>query len=266
MPATPPTFAPQQPLDTAVGSGLQLLGYNQDRDTAAPGDSVLLTLFWQKAGTTVPSTLALQLVDEEETAVNEWQIPLSRADFDLAQWQNGQRLRGQHFLRLPAGLASGRYHFVLEGVELGELAVTAPERVFEMPMVETAVSTHIPFTDPSHTTLTTLAGYTIYNLQSPISLELVWQANAEIPTRYRVFVHLVDENGSLITQSDGEPANWSRPTTGWAAGEYITDPHQLTLPVDLPTGPLTLRVGLYDPESGQRLQTPTGDFVTIPLP
>jgi hypothetical protein len=74
---------------------------------------------------------------------------------------------------------------------------------------------------------------------------------------------LVDENGQIIAQSDGEPANWSRPTTGWAAGEYILDPHSLTLPESLPDGPLTYRVGLYDPATGQRLQTQTADFAEL---
>ena len=104
----------------------------------------------------------------------------------------------------------------------------------------------------------------ILNLQSPISL--LWQANAETPTSYRVFIHLVDQDGQIVAQADGEPANWSRPTSGWAPGEYISDSHTLSLPTDLAPN-LTLRIGLYNPATGQRLATPSGgDFVVVPLP
>jgi hypothetical protein len=94
----------------------------------------------------------------------------------------------------------------------------------------------------------------------------LWQANAQFPANYRVFIHLVDESGQIIAQTDGEPANWSRPTSGWATSEYILDEHLLALPDNLPNIPLSLRIGLYDPATGQRLLTPTGDFATIDLP
>jgi hypothetical protein len=226
-----------------------------------PGDPLLLTFYWQKEGAPVPAMLPLALLDEEGTAVLQWPLPLTRADFDLAQWQRGERLRSQHALRLPASLGNGTYQLSLDGVSLGVLQIEAPERVFEMPPLETAVV--VPFTAPDTQHLATLVGYNLAIEETAVVLSLVWQAHAEIPTSYRVFVHLVNQNGELRTQSDGEPANWSRPTTGWANGEYITDNHQLTLHADQP---LTLRVGLYDPATGQRLQTPTGDFVAIPLP
>ncbi len=264
MPAEPPVFTPQYPLDVSLGNGLRLLGYNQDRQAAAPGESVLLTLFWQKEVTPVPDLLPLSLVDGAGTAVADWPIPLASTYFDLTQWRAGERLRGQHALRLPASLSSGAYQFVLDELPLGALQVNAPERVFEQPTVETAVD--IPFTMPDGPQLATLTGYIVATAADQLTLTLVWQARTELSTSYRVFVHLVDESGDLIIQSDGEPANWTRPTTGWTVGEFITDPHQLTLPPDLPAGPLTLRIGLYDPATGQRLQTPSGDFAPVFLP
>ena len=95
-------------------------------------------------------------------------------------------------------------------------------------------------------------------------LTLLWHAEAEMPTSYRVFVHLVDGAGQILAQADGEPANWTRPTTGWVPGEYILDEHTLTLPADLPLD-ASLRIGLYDPATNQRLQTQQGEFVVVPL-
>jgi hypothetical protein len=84
-------------------------------------------------------------------------------------------------------------------------------------------------------------------------------------TSYHVFVHLVDESGQIMAQSDGAPANWTRPTTGWAVGETIVDEHHLEIPAEMARENLSLRVGLYEAETGERLQTGTADFVTILL-
>ncbi len=243
---TEPQFEPQYRLETAVGSA-QLVGYSQDRQEAVPGEPLLLTLFWEQSAA---ETLSLSLQHEAEI-VHEWPIVLP----------NG-RYRSQHLMRLPASLESGVYTFTLSDVALGQLQINAPERIFEQPEMETALN--IPFALVDHTLQATLIGYTISSRQSPISL--LWQANAEMPISYRVFLHLVDENGIIVAQADSEPANWTRPTTGWTEGEYIVDVHQLALPAESPSENLSLRVGLYDPKAGQRLETETADFVTIPLP
>jgi hypothetical protein len=60
-----------------------------------------------------------------------------------------------------------------------------------------------------------------------------------------------------MAQSDGVPAGWTRPTTGWLPGEYITDEHTLNIPDDAPAGDYVLQAGLYSP-GGERLTTPDG--------
>jgi hypothetical protein len=80
-----------------------------------------------------------------------------------------------------------------------------------------------------------------------------WQAQREIVGDYKAFVHLLDAAGRLVAGSDAVPANWTRPTTGWIAGEYITDPHTLKIPANLAPGDYGLEVGLYEADSGVRL-------------
>ena len=153
---------------------------------------------------------------------------------------------------------------MLQGdIALGRVEVTAPARVFEQPEVETAVS--IPFQNQSNP-ITTLTGYTISPItDNHLPITLTWQSTTETEISYRVFVHLLDANDNLIAQSDGEPANWTRPTTSWASGEYITDSHTITLPDSLTSGPLNLHIGLYNPATNQRLTTPTGDHTEIEI-
>ncbi len=73
----------------------------------------------------------------------------------------------------------------------------------------------------------------------------------------------MDATGGIVAQSDAAPSEWTRPTTGWLPGEYVTDTHTLILPEMLPDGPLSLRVGLYDPDTGQRLLSGTANFAAI---
>jgi len=109
--------------------------------------------------------------------------------------------------------------------------------------METAVS--IPF-GPA----ITLQGYTVRtdNLQPGdiVQATLFWQTAVPLNTRYKVFLHLVDENGNLVAQRDSEPGGNLKPTTIWPPGETISDNHGLLLPADLPPGDYTLLLGLYD--------------------
>lgn len=266
-PATPPTFDPQFPLQETAVLGLKLLGYNQDRAETAPGEQLLMTFFWEKGSNSAAGdTFVLQLLDDQEEVVHRWQLPFGRADYLPAEWQAGERVRGQHLLRLPAGLDSGVYQFALENmVLLSEIAIHAPQRLFEQPEVETAV--HTTFYNDEAIPQATLVGYTLQssasNLQSTLSLSLVWQAQREMTTSYHVFVHAVSADGQIIAQSDGQPVAWSRPTTGWVPGEYVIDLHQLVLPGT--EEPLALHIGLYDADTNQRLRTETAEFVTLSL-
>ncbi len=97
-----------------------------------------------------------------------------------------------------------------------------------------------------------------------LPLVLHWRAVGPVPDDYRVFVHLLDAYGDRVAQSDGVPALWTRPTSGWSPGERIEDRHGLSLPADLPLGDYTLIVGLYRPLDGVRLLTDEGaDHVSL---
>ncbi|GAB4431083.1 MAG: hypothetical protein Kow0031_12140 [Anaerolineae bacterium] len=91
-----------------------------------------------------------------------------------------------------------------------------------------------------------------------LAVELHWQAIAPVAADYHVFVHLVNGAGQVVAQADGQPAQWTRPTSTWAEGETVTDRHGLWLPAETPPGAHTLRVGLYLPASGERLLLPGG--------
>ncbi|MGB4870299.1 MAG: hypothetical protein WBP47_09620 [Candidatus Promineifilaceae bacterium] len=256
--------------DTAVADGLRLLGTRLDRQEAAPGDVARVTGLWQAVGGDGPTfnQFQLQLVAADGRAPIDQTVTIA-PDYPLTTWRTGDRLRSETIFRLPADLPGGRYTWRLvwgdQQIEAGTLDVTAPERLFTVPATDVAVEA--TFSDVAALLGVSFAPSPPIPLapSAPLDVTLVWRAEGETPISYRVFVHLIDETGQIIAQSDGEPANWSRPTTGWLPGEVVVDEHRLALPEGVGNGRFALRIGLYDPETGQRLPTQTGEYVLIPL-
>ncbi len=113
----------------------------------------------------------------------------------------------------------------------------------------------------------TLLGVEAFGVGGPgqsFTLLTTWIADGPTPVPLRIFLHLLDGNSAMLAQSDGLGA----PSTGWRAGDFIAQTHDITLPADAPPGPYTLRIGIYDPQTSIRLTVvnpPGGDFVEIPF-
>ncbi len=100
----------------------------------------------------------------------------------------------------------------------------------------------------------------------PLSITLYWRATGTPPTAYTVFVHLLDAGGQVVAQSDAQPADGSRPTTGWIKDEYIVDKHVLTFKRQDFRGQCTLEVGLYEQSTGKRVLLEDGrDHIVLPM-
>ncbi len=82
---------------------------------------------------------------------------------------------------------------------------------------------------------------------------LHWLALDNPAVDYKVFVHLIDADGRLWAQHDGEPGFFFSPMTRWQAGEVADDTHILEWQGEPPPGRYQLWAGLYDPATGERL-------------
>lgn len=60
-----------------------------------------------------------------------------------------------------------------------------------------------------------------------------------------IFVHIVNENGEIVAQSDMRPHEGQYPTFIWDAGEVVRSDHVLTFDQSLYDGAYTVRIGLY---------------------
>jgi hypothetical protein len=86
----------------------------------------------------------------------------------------------------------------------------------------------------------------------PIQLTLHWLAQDVPRENYLVFVHVIGDDGEIVTQADRIPVDWKRPTRGWRANEALADSYELFLPPDLASGTYDIYVGLFNPETEQR--------------
>ena len=86
-----------------------------------------------------------------------------------------------------------------------------------------------------------------------LRLSLFWEAIDEPLDDYVVFVHLLDREGQVVAQHDGQPVGGLRPTSSWPRGETQRDNHGLMVPETTVPGEYRLVGGMYVPASGQRL-------------
>jgi hypothetical protein len=81
---------------------------------------------------------------------------------------------------------------------------------------------------------------------------LYWKAMSPMDINYQVFVHLLDENGQIIAQSDKlNPSDF--PTRRWPIDKYVRDEHILDIPENLAPGDYSLSAGLWVAADGWRL-------------
>jgi hypothetical protein len=64
-----------------------------------------------------------------------------------------------------------------------------------------------------------------------------------------LFIHVLDGDGQMIGQHDGQPFGGEYPTSLWEAGERVRDARAF----ELPPAAQRLRIGWYDAQTGQRL-------------
>lgn len=110
-----------------------------------------------------------------------------------------------------------------------------------------------------------LEGYELVDLKAgwEAKVRLRWRSLAPLAKDYQVFVHLVDADYRFYGQHDGAPAGGTSPTSRWQPGDLVVDEHVVRVPESAAGKALSVRVGLYDLESGRRLETGTGDDLTL---
>ena len=256
------SYSDVDPLAIMADGRLALMDLIFDRGEAVPGDLVGVHAVWHSEGGIASCQVQLVLVAPGGDTSAIFEFPLGEG-YPPSIWNRGDFLRDQYIFRLPAELSTGEFEWQLKLRRCGinptdeyrsdaTLNVVSPDRLFTAPFLTERLNS-------SMGDQMWLVGYSLrqstYRPDDILDITLVWQAKNDVSAYYHVFLHLLDVDGHLAAQSDGEPADWSRPTTGWLPGEFVSDQHTLQLPGDLPSGVYSLRTGLYNPETGERVAT-----------
>ena len=150
---------------------------------------------------------------------------------------------------------SGEATLLVDDVPIATYTVIDVPRVFDAPDVDFNVD--VPFDDAG-----TLYGVNVNTTLSRAvapEVTLIWEATQTTDVPYTVFVQLLTIDGRVMAQSDAQPVQGTRPTTGWVTGEYITDTHSLRWNSVEYSGDTILIAGFYDADNGfQRVLTEDG--------
>lgn len=88
--------------------------------------------------------------------------------------------------------------------------------------------------------------------EQTLQVTLVWQKNGDELPGPVAFLHLLNDAG-LVTQSDAPPGGRHWLAHWWQAGQWVQEQRILHLPDPWDPARYTLRVGLYDPATLERL-------------
>lgn len=279
-----PAAAPGQQSNDAVTFGelARLINADVSPQKVAPGESVTVTLCWEPLAQTDRNyALFVQILGEADRKVGERNTHPGLGNYPTSQWQPGKSFCDQVEVPiLPAAPAPAVYSAVigLQNLETGQnlamvdahgnqISLLAIGQVkvtgSGAPLPPTAVPLDANFGD-----LITLAGYEVGPLDTArrIPLTLYWQAQAPVAAEYTAFVHVLGADGQPLAQADSPPQQGRYPTHLWDPGELVSDLHLLQVPEGLAAGDYLIRIGLYLPQTGERLSVAgTGeDSVTLP--
>lgn len=97
-----------------------------------------------------------------------------------------------------------------------------------------------------------------------LQIQLHWTTDDTLTVRYKVFVQILNPDGTLAAQRDSEPGGGLLLTTQWQTDETVIDQHAIAIPAELPAGEYTVIVGLYDAnDPSARLPVGEGDFLIL---
>lgn len=259
-----------QPVDVAFGDGIRLLGYDLP-DAARPGRPIPVSLYWEATRPMADSyVVALRVLDPAGQPVSSLDVLPAGGRYATPVWPPARPFRDTYELPPVVGEAvPGRGTLLVILYPRGAPEMPLPVSVggaaagYEARLGAIKLPPAAPITaTPDHESGATFDGrFRLLGYDAPpttlpgepLAVTLYWAADAPDGRDYTVFVHVLDEAGQLVAQSDEQPRGGAYPTSIWSAGERIVDEHRLDLPPDLPPGDYSMRVGLYDAAGGARL-------------
>jgi hypothetical protein len=218
------------------------------------GETLEVDILWQAGAEAdlAPVTLTLQpltALNEAQPVETEPSILAESVAPPLRQAGDEELIISRHNLLLPENLERGPYALFANSYPLGEIEV----RDFRIP------ADMIKVENISFDQQLTLTGYQFEPTPDYVGVTLAWQAQRGGLPDYTVFVQLLEaETNERLAGVDLQPLQGAWPTSRWVKGEVVVDEILVAVPPELKPGFYKVIVGLYRPETGQRLTLPDG--------
>jgi hypothetical protein len=92
-------------------------------------------------------------------------------------------------------------------------------------------------------------------------LATTWRVDGPLTGPLRLFVHLLDSSGQMMGNDD----RLNVLVESLRPGDVFVQLNRLPRPAQATCAPCRIRVGVYNPDTGERLRTDTGDSVILPI-
>jgi hypothetical protein len=260
---TRPVLGQDFAAEHTLGGGLALVQASVTPTRTTQGGTVWVDLRWTATHTpTKDYATRLTLLNPAGEVVQERTMrPCD--DWPTSDWERHALALDRHQVQVDPHLPSSTYQLTLSVVERETGAVLTPTQTIAT-MEVSALERRFTTPPIQHTASAifgqalTLLGYDLHQEVGMLHLTLHWQALRRLDY-YKTFVHLYDvQSGILITQHDTVPREWTYPTNWWEAGEVVSDEIALSLE-GVPTGVYRIDVGVYEPDTSERLPVQTQD-------
>ena len=286
MLADVPAGARVEPVD--VGGVARVVGWELAPQAVQTGQDVEVVVYWEAVAPDGKDYVSFaNLLGRGHQPVGQINRYPACGMAPTSLWQAGQVWRDSYRvpvaedalapsrLRVEVGLYDAEEGRTLGAVRVGEAKLAPPEAA--PPVAHPLVVDLIGGVTLRGYDLSLAGGETPVGGETPplqrvapgevVTLTLYWEAREAPLADYQVFVHLVGDVPEPVAQGDGPPLLGDYPTTMWAPGEIVADPHLVAFPADLPPGQYRLLVGMYDLETLARLARldGAGDSVEIPV-
>ena len=248
----------------ADGSQVTLLGWKlMSSENPKPGGVVRVRLFWEPQGRISGELFGL-LHLYAPSMKRSWAVESTGKRIPSYLWDPGKYYEEDMRLNLLAELPPATYSLVAGLFSSDGERLTVPgsaDNLLHLRTLDVAplrpglFQRERPTIDAQAATDDglRLQGYDLLPTQGGPRLRLFWETGDGIANDWITYIHMHDGQGERVAQFDGPALAGLLPTNQWHTNALYIDRRQLNLPAELASGAYLLRIGLYDPASGQRL-------------
>jgi hypothetical protein len=253
--AIPSEARPVLPELADRGLGLSLLAAQAETETARPGDTVWLTLYWRAdQPPEVTPEFVLELFGRDTRRIANLHSYHGRGLYPATLWPEGAVIADRFAVRLDPqaeapvlGRVFARVSGGAPGIEVATVKIAPAEPLPAPDGWQAELGDNIALVEATINPPQVIPGQII-------GVAVRWYVPVGAPSRdYTTLIHLGQPDAPPLSTGDSPPLSGAFPTSAWSNGESIDDAYSLLIPAGLAPGRYPIWIGLYDPTTGVRL-------------